>query len=753
MDGLVNQRTRVLILIIEISLILLMSYLALNQIIPPATDKGYWFYTALFTIIVGDRLLTPFFIKPIDVIAYSAPALIALIYLWSSNWVPTEQIFFGFCFIYCASLLLASFVQIITKDSQTDSVKHFSESVRVTIGSLGHPQAIYSVIMWFFIYTYHRQSATEVFWIAIAWALTVATSPIEHLIKSGKRIYWIWKDGDVEQIYGQIVAFQKPNVILFREAPGRETPFGATVLIKDSTTKDKIGIALDYVGRDEGILRRCVEIDGLTPAAKLSSYPLPDQSISSYNHENIDSLPKETTEMLGNAPLLKGIVGTNTTLNRLVFEEIGDRTIEEGQLVKTLIYGRPVIYQIVGGKTDEEQVYKKNMNGITKVEAQKIGQWIPERKHFELVKWLPQLNSPVFAVEEEQPERDPEAIGYFPRSNYAAHIKSVHELVTHNAAIIGILGIGKSSLSFELIERMLSQGIKVICMDLTDEYAEILKDFCHVTSNDQLYLDLISTTGAKGKENLNAIPEQGGNRPEFSEAVEKLVQNFIHNHSGKNLLVFNPSQYEVWRQYGQYFGKGGAAMASLSATEITSIFTEAALKACQGLGKVEVGKARVCVVYEEAHSLIPEWNTVVSDGDKSATNATARAILQGRKFGLGCLVISQRTANVTKTILNQCNTIFAMRTFDDTGKDFLANYIGSEYADSLPNLQERHAVFFGKASKCENPIMIRLNDREHFLKLFREKFPIPQPQAQVPSIESFEPEFERGVDFEDDIPY
>ncbi len=105
-------------------------------------------------------------------------------------------------------------------------------------------------------------------------------------------------------------------------------------------------------------------------------------------------------------------------------------------------------------------------------------------------------------------------------------------------------------------------------------------------------------------------------------------------------------------------------------------------------------KARVCLVYEEAHSLIPEWNSVAVEGDKAATNGTARAILQGRKYGLGCLLITQRTANVTKTILNQCNTVFAMRTFDDTGKEFLSNYLGGEYAAKLPSLKERHAVFF-----------------------------------------------------------
>ena len=144
-------------------------------------------------------------------------------------------------------------------------------------------------------------------------------------------------------------------------------------------------------------------------------------------------------------------------------------------------------------------------------------------------------------------------------------------------------------------------------------------------------------------------------------------------------------------------------------------------------------KARVCLVYEEAHSLIPEFTAVAAPSDREASNGTARAILQGRKFGLGCLVVTQRTANVTKTILNQCNTVFAMRTFDETGKDFLANYIGKDYAASLSSLSERHAVLFGKASSCENPILIRLNDRDKFVQAFRaENPPPPLPPVEEP---------------------
>ena len=78
-----------------------------------------------------------------------------------------------------------------------------------------------------------------------------------------------------------------------------------------------------------------------------------------------------------------------------------------------------------------------------------------------------------------------------------------------------------------------------------------------------------------------------------------------------------------------------------------------------------------------------------------------------------------------KPFILRGNAIFAMRSFDETGKKFLADYLGQDYAEKLPLLRERLAVFFGKASSCENPVSIRLNDRDKFLAAFQEKYPPP----------------------------
>jgi hypothetical protein len=63
--------------------------------------------------------------------------------------------------------------------------------------------------------------------------------------------------------------------------------------------------------------------------------------------------------------------------------------------------------------------------------------------------------------------------------------------------------------------------------------------------------------------------------------------------------------------------------------------------------------------------------------------------------------------------LNQCNTIFALRVFDDTGKTFLENYIGKDYSDALPTLEERHAVVIGKGIGLKQPVILQLNDMKY----------------------------------------
>ena len=119
---------------------------------------------------------------------------------------------------------------------------------------------------------------------------------------------------------------------------------------------------------------------------------------------------------------------------------------------------------------------------------------------------------------------------------------------------------------------------------------------------------------------------------------------------------------------------------------------------------------RICLVLEEAHTIVPEGNFLgVNDWDsKAVVNKMGQVALQGRKYGVGLLVIAQRTANVSKTVLTQCNTIVCYQAFDETSYNFLGNYIGKDLVQALPNLKRYHAIVTGKANRSNLPMIVNL---------------------------------------------
>ena len=72
------------------------------------------------------------------------------------------------------------------------------------------------------------------------------------------------------------------------------------------------------------------------------------------------------------------------------------------------------------------------------------------------------------------------------------------------------------------------------------------------------------------------------------------------------------------------------------------------------------------------------------------------------------MVIAQRTANVSKTVLTQCNTIISFQEFDKTSSEFLSNYFGQGIASVLPNLKFRQAIAAGKALKSNLPMIFEV---------------------------------------------
>ena len=116
----------------------------------------------------------------------------------------------------------------------------------------------------------------------------------------------------------------------------------------------------------------------------------------------------------------------------------------------------------------------------------------------------------------------------------------------------------------------------------------------------------------------------------------------------------------------------------------------------------------IAIMCDEAHLYIPE-RLQADSSDAVAVEIFERIAKEGRKYGIGLVVISQRPSEVNRTVLSQCNNVIAMRLTngDDQSvvKRLLPDSLGS-FGDLLPVLDIGEALVVGDASLLPTRIRI-----------------------------------------------
>lgn len=118
----------------------------------------------------------------------------------------------------------------------------------------------------------------------------------------------------------------------------------------------------------------------------------------------------------------------------------------------------------------------------------------------------------------------------------------------------------------------------------------------------------------------------------------------------------------------------------------------------------------VAIFCDEAHLYIPERHQAGGAGEISV-EIFERIAKEGRKYGVGLVVISQRPSEVNRTVLSQCNNLIAMRLTngDDQAvvRRLLPDSLGG-FGDLLPVLDTGEALVVGDASLL--PTRIRISE-------------------------------------------
>lgn len=120
---------------------------------------------------------------------------------------------------------------------------------------------------------------------------------------------------------------------------------------------------------------------------------------------------------------------------------------------------------------------------------------------------------------------------------------------------------------------------------------------------------------------------------------------------------------------------------------------------------------RVCdpvlLVCEEAHRYVPNRGEAQYE---AAQEAIRRIAKEGRKYGVGLLLVSQRPSEVEATVLSQCNSWIVLRVTNDADREHVKSILPDSMAGltkMLSGLRRQEAIFVGQAAMLPSRIMIR----------------------------------------------
>ena len=146
---------------------------------------------------------------------------------------------------------------------------------------------------------------------------------------------------------------------------------------------------------------------------------------------------------------------------------------------------------------------------------------------------------------------------------------------------------------------------------------------------------------------------------------------------------------------------------------VTAVIARMTLEALQRYRKLNHGKTLPTVlVMEEAHTFIKRYKDDAENQNSAAIccQVFEKIAREGRKFGLGLVLSSQRPSELSPTVLSQCNSYLLHRISNDRDQELVHKLVPDNLRGllrDLPSLPSRHAILLGWAS--ELPVLVQMN--------------------------------------------
>jgi len=665
--------------------LLLVGYIAFKIPIDILSNKGIVIISTLIMLSFTTLLAEHFFTRPTDVVASSVSILLLLSPIHSE--LKDMGLWYWIFWSYSAALLIVSLLALLllnpekSPDNASNKASMILKKIAVRFGS--------GRFLWFSLFVlcvlFYVDSQSPLFIALFSYASILLLIDPQKAFISLRSI-----SKNPESAVAELFGIQSSSIYLAKAYPDSPSVkrFDVAGFVSNSGGKERwiAGLVIEAYELNEQRWLKILTDDSFGELEEKTTIP--------------NTLKKGVVHLLpvdGDLDLVSHLVGTvceGATIEKLKFEYAFNVSIQEGELLQVRCGEHNILYQVVEGTTGTETLESRNEAGFIIGEAIQLGIWNPETRSFDRYGWVPNMNSPVSKAETiEVPECLPNEyqIGTIPGTNFPVFIDR-ETAVTHHLAILGVTGSGKSVFARNLIRQIADDDTKVVCVDFTNEYGVKLADLIggSLVQGPQAEtmftaIDVISDEMDKFA-NKRSKPLIAAKEGELRDGFKGALQEFVAS-DNKAVLFELPDVTN-----------------SAGILEYTKWFFKALFELAKAR---ELGGKRICIVLEEAHTIVPEWNFLGVDDKRSSSvvNSIAQIALQGRKYGVGFIVIAQRTANVSKTVLTQCNSVVAFQQFDRTSAEFLGNYMSSDYVASLTRLRPRHAIAVGKAFSSGTPMI------------------------------------------------
>ena len=114
----------------------------------------------------------------------------------------------------------------------------------------------------------------------------------------------------------------------------------------------------------------------------------------------------------------------------------------------------------------------------------------------------------------------------------------------------------------------------------------------------------------------------------------------------------------------------------------------------------------ILLVFEEAHNYLPQ---VPTQQNRAARRTVERIAKEGRKYGVACMIVSQRPGELSETILSQCNNFITLRLTNPSDQNYVKKLAPDSFSgvfDILPTLRPGEALIIGDSTPLPVRVML-----------------------------------------------